>query len=83
MGPRLDKPLRRALHPELFAALLRDIHPKFRTVWRVIRQLSGDDAYERYLAHHATCHASMPALTRKEYFRRREEEKWGGVRRCC
>ncbi len=54
-----------------------------RRLWRAIRHLSGDDAYERYLSHHAACHASLPVLTRKEYFRMREEEKWGGVRRCC
>ncbi len=54
-----------------------------RQFWRAIRHLSGDDAYERYLAHHAVCHAMAPPLTRKEYFRRREDEKWGGIRRCC
>ncbi|MBI5918819.1 MAG: YbdD/YjiX family protein [Nitrosomonadales bacterium] len=52
-------------------------------VWRIVRQLSGDDAYERYLAHHATHHADTPPLSRAEYFRRREQEKWEGVRRCC
>ena len=51
--------------------------------WRALRELSGDDAYERYLAHHAACHAETPPLSRREYFRRREQAKWEGVRRCC
>jgi uncharacterized short protein YbdD (DUF466 family) len=51
--------------------------------WKVVRQLSGDDAYERYLAHHAARHADRPPLSRREYFRRSEHEKWEGVRRCC
>jgi uncharacterized short protein YbdD (DUF466 family) len=52
-------------------------------LWHAVRELSGDDAYERYLAHHASSHAGTPPLTRKEFFTRREEKKWGGVRRCC
>lgn len=51
--------------------------------WRMLRELSGDDAYERYLAHHAALHAGTPPLSRREYFRRHEQEKWGGIRRCC
>ncbi|MBU3736066.1 MAG: YbdD/YjiX family protein, partial [Methylobacterium sp.] len=27
-----------------------------RLLWRSVRRLSGDDAYERYLAHHAAHH---------------------------
>ena len=54
-----------------------------RRCWQAIRQLSGDDAYERYLAHHAACHADTAPLSHKEHFRRREREKWQGVRRCC
>jgi len=52
-------------------------------VWHALRQLSGDDAYERYLARHVTCHADAAPLSPGEYFRRREREKWEGVRRCC
>ena len=29
---------------------------KLKSVWRAIRRLSGDDAYERYLAHYAAHH---------------------------
>ena len=48
-----------------------------------MRRLSGDDAYECYLVHHAHAHANERPLSRKEFFKREQERKWGGVRRCC
>lgn len=48
-----------------------------------IRQLSGDDAYERYLARHAETHPEIPPLDRGEYFRQEQDRKWTGIRRCC
>ncbi|MBI1174475.1 MAG: putative selenoprotein [Sideroxydans sp.] len=51
--------------------------------WRVLRQLSGDDAYERYLAHHAAHHANTSPLPRKEFFQRQQQQKWNGIKRCC
>lgn len=51
--------------------------------WRGVRRLSGDDAYERYLEHHTIHHADATPLTRAEFFRRWQEEKWSGTRRCC
>lgn len=51
--------------------------------WRTIRQLSGDDAYERYLAHHTTCHADTAPLSRKEFFQLQQQRKWSGIKRCC
>ncbi|MFA5243156.1 MAG: YbdD/YjiX family protein [Sulfuricella sp.] len=55
----------------------------WRKFWPTLRRLSGDDAYERYLAHHAQAHPDEPALNRKEFFQREQERKWSGVRRCC
>ena len=52
-------------------------------VWQAIRQLSGDDAYERYLAHHTAHHPEEPVLDRKVFFRRWQDGKWNGVKRCC
>lgn len=51
--------------------------------WGLLRQLSGDDAYERYLVHHAASHPERLPLSRRDWFRRHEQEKWGGIRRCC
>lgn len=53
--------------------------------WQCLRTLSGDDAYERYLAHrrnHPADHADAP-LDRRDFFRREQTRKWNGVRRCC
>jgi uncharacterized short protein YbdD (DUF466 family) len=52
-------------------------------VWRYLRAVSGDDAYERYLVHHAAHHAGESAVTRKDYFSDRQRRKWMGVSRCC
>lgn len=51
--------------------------------WRFVRRLSGDDAYERYLHHHAQAHPDQKPLSRKAFFQREQDRKWGGVRRCC
>jgi len=51
--------------------------------WSIIRELSGDDAYERYLAHHSACHPGSMPLARKDFFRNQQQKKWGGIQRCC
>ena len=51
--------------------------------WRFVRQLSGDDAYERYLAYHVACHPETPPLSRKEYFQHQQQQKWSCIKRCC
>jgi len=60
---------------------------KLQHLWHLVRQLSGDDAYERYLKHHAEFHASAldvaPALSRKAFFKLWQNDKWKGVKRCC
>lgn len=50
----------------------------------IVRELTGDDAYERYLAHRQSQHAeeSVP-LDRKAFFKAEQERKWNGIRRCC
>ncbi|HVC30125.1 MAG TPA: YbdD/YjiX family protein, partial [Steroidobacteraceae bacterium] len=49
---------------------------------RWLRALSGDDAYERYLTHHARAHEGPP-LSRRAFYRERESRKWSGISRCC
>ncbi len=51
--------------------------------WRYLREVSGDDAYERYRAHHAAYHVGEPPLNPKQYFVERQRQKWSGVSRCC
>jgi uncharacterized short protein YbdD (DUF466 family) len=53
--------------------------------WAALRELSGDDAYERYLAHLGACpeaHDQAPP-TRAAFFAAEQRRKWEGVRRCC
>lgn len=52
-------------------------------LWALLRRLSGDDAYERYLTHHAGQHAEQPPLSRAAFFKQWQERKWKGVKRCC
>jgi len=54
-----------------------------RRAWRWLRQLSGDDAYERYRAHLRAHHPHAPALTRAQFCAQQQERKWSGVSRCC
>jgi len=56
------------------------------SVWQRVRQLSGDDAYERYLAHYAEHHAQAdapPPLSRAAFFKQWQDQQWTGVKRCC
>jgi uncharacterized short protein YbdD (DUF466 family) len=65
------------------------MHAKIKAVWQTVRQLSGDDAYERYLQHYAKYHqqhaegACHLALTKADFFKQWQDEKWTGVKRCC
>jgi uncharacterized short protein YbdD (DUF466 family) len=51
--------------------------------WLALRELTGDDGYERYLAHHAQAHPGEPPLDRARWFKQEQHRKWNGVRRCC
>ena len=54
-----------------------------RAFWRWLRAVSGDDAYERYLAHHAEAHPDSTPLGRREFFSREQAAAWATVKRCC
>lgn len=54
-----------------------------RSLWAYLRRVSGDDAYERYVAHLRACHPDATPLSPREHFRRRHEEKWSRPSRCC
>jgi uncharacterized short protein YbdD (DUF466 family) len=62
---------------------------KLHFFWQCVRHLSGDDAYERYLKHFAEhhqfdcTHACEKPLSRKAFFKKWQNEKWNGVKRCC
>jgi uncharacterized short protein YbdD (DUF466 family) len=60
-----------------------------KNLWARVRQLSGDDAYERYLQHYAEHHQSSsedeaePPLSKEAFFKELQDKKWTGVKRCC
>jgi uncharacterized short protein YbdD (DUF466 family) len=58
---------------------------QLKRLWQLIRQLSGDDAYERYLIHHAQhhTHENQPPLSKAAFFKQWQDKKWHGVKRCC
>ena len=66
---------------------MRALLPRARrwlaAAWRLLRALSGDDAYERYRAHHAHAHAGEAPLTRRDFNLKAQQRKWSGVSRCC
>jgi len=58
---------------------------KLKILWRGLRQLSGDDAYERYLRHYDAHHREegKEPLTKAEFFKQWQDGLWQGIRRCC
>ena len=57
---------------------------RFLKCWSVLRRLSGDDAYERYLEHWHAHHGTGIAPPDRTTFSRNElARRWNGIRRCC
>jgi len=62
---------------------------KIKAFWRIVRRLSGDDAYEQYLKHYARHHHTdaehccHPPLSKADFFKKWQDEKWNGIKRCC
>jgi uncharacterized short protein YbdD (DUF466 family) len=56
-----------------------------RRAWTLFRELTGDDAYERYLIHWRVHHSGRDGepLDRAAFYRDEQRRKWDGVRRCC
>ena len=56
-----------------------------RKLWALLREATGDDAYERYLAHWRARHSAThdAPLDRAAFYREEQRRKWDGVRRCC
>lgn len=52
-------------------------------LWRFVRELATDDAYERYLEHHRSAHGATPPLDRRAFYLHEQQRKWSGVKRCC
>lgn len=52
--------------------------------WALVRALSGDDSYERYLEHARACHGGVAPLDRRHFYLREQERRFSGSpTRCC
>ena len=56
---------------------------RLRDLWRLLRAMATDDAYDQYLLHHAQAHGDTAPLTRREFYIGEQQRKWTGVSRCC
>lgn len=57
---------------------------RLAALWRIIRTVTGDDAYERYLEHWREHHADEGVpLSRKAFYQAEQQRRWSSVRRCC
>lgn len=59
------------------------LHQALHAAWRGLRQLSNDDAYERYRAHALRYHPNHSYLSRQDFYDQELRRKWSGVNRCC
>jgi uncharacterized short protein YbdD (DUF466 family) len=49
-----------------------------------LREVSGESAYDRYVAHMRADHPSQPVMTRREFERRRQDDRDARPQsRCC
>jgi uncharacterized short protein YbdD (DUF466 family) len=49
-----------------------------------LREISGESAYDRYVAHMRRDHHGQPVMTRREFERRRQDDRENRPQaRCC
>jgi len=51
--------------------------------WTALRAVTGDDAYERYLAHCRVKHPGAVPLDRAAFYTSELDRHWKQVNRCC
>jgi len=49
----------------------------------LLRGVTGDDAYEKYLAHMRANQPDDRAMGAQEFFRAQMEQKWSCINGCC
>ncbi len=55
----------------------------FRYAWEYLKEISGENAYDRYLQVHAATHPDKPPLSRGEFYRHRQDEKYNNPGSRC
>ena len=55
----------------------------FRYAWEYLKEISGENAYDRYLAAHASTHPGKPVMSRGEFYRWRQEDMYNNPGSRC
>ena len=54
-----------------------------RAILEYLREISGEYAYDRYLALHTATHPGKPPMSRGEFYRHRQDEKYNNPGSRC
>ena len=54
-----------------------------RRTWAAMREILGDNAYERYLEHVQRRHPGATPHSRANFHRLELDRRWSQVNRCC
>lgn len=54
-----------------------------RYLAQTLRLMVGQPDYERYLQHQALVHPDRPVMSYAEFFRNRQQARYGSSGRCC
>ena len=54
-----------------------------QAIWDYLKEISGENAYDRYLAVHTATHPGKRAMTRGEFYRWRQDEKYSNPGARC
>lgn len=49
----------------------------------LLRGVTGDDAYEKYIAHMRANEPDTVPMSEREFFRAQLEQKWNCINGCC
>lgn len=62
---------------------MRPLSGRIRTAWQLVREFSGERAYEIYLEHHHGHHPGEPPLTEREFWRQHADSRDDNPRMTC
>jgi len=54
-----------------------------RSIWEYLKEISGENAYDRYLEVHQATHPNQPPMSRGEFYRWRQDEKYANPGSRC
>ena len=54
-----------------------------RHLWEYLKEISGENAYDRYLAVHTASHPQKSPMQRGEFYRSRQDEKYADLGSRC